>query len=549
MSSPSTDARGSRELATDARGSREPTTEGLDPRVVIVTGGAGGIGWATAQRFAARGDRVVIFDRDGEAAAARVAELGEAHLALTVDVVDEAAVVASVATVVARHGRIDVLVNNAGVIDDATLSAIDTPLAAFERLMAINLDGAYVAAREVGRTMLAQGHGAIVNVASLAGVVAIPGRNGYSISKAAVIGWTRALACEWAGSGVRVNAVLPGYVATDIVRSLVKGGRVNLSRVERRIPLGRLAEPDEIAAVIEHLASAQASFTSGAMVAVDGGYQAFGGTGDAAAGGTTRTPAAGSRVVLVTGAASGIGAAIAARFAADGDTLVLFDRDARRVGAVAERLGAQHLAITGDIAVEANGLAAVTAAHARFGRIDVLVNNAGVADTFVPTIDQSLADFRRVMGIDLTGALTMAKAVAPGMIARGTGTVVNIASIAGLLGLPRRNAYCAAKAGIVMMTRSLACEWAAHGVRVNAVAPGYVATPGVMALEKAGRRTLDAVRSRTPMGRLGEPHEIAAAVAFLASSDASYMTGTCLSVDGGWSAFGDVAPAADGQNL
>lgn len=519
-----------------------PSNDGA--RVVAITGAATGIGWTAAQRFAASGDYVVILDRDSPAALGRAAELGPRHLGLHVNVAIEKEVVAAISLIGSRFGRLDVLVNNAGVIDAAATPAEQGDLAHFRELMAINLDGAFVAAREAARLMLSRGGGAIVNVASLAGMVAIPNRNAYSLSKAAMIGMTRALACEWAGAGVRVNAVLPGYVGTDMVRALVEGRKVDLGRVERRIPLGRLAEPDEIAALIYHLASPEAGYTAGAAIAVDGGYQAFGGTGDASAGGRSRAvPAAGPRVVLVTGAASGIGAAIARQLAAKGNRLVLFDRNARQLEAIGAELGRSHATVIGDVTSESDAAAAVAAGTDRFGRIDLLVNNAGVADAFEPTIKQSLESFRRGMDVNLTGALVLAKAVAPAMIAQRFGAIVNISSIAGLLGLPRRNAYCAAKAGIVMLTRSLACEWAVHGIRVNAVAPGYIATPGVTALEREGKRDLDAVRRRTPMGRLGAPDEIASVVDFLASDEASYITGTIYPADGGWSAYGDAGPA------
>jgi NAD(P)-dependent dehydrogenase (short-subunit alcohol dehydrogenase family) len=124
------------------------------------------------------------------------------------------------------------------------------------------------------------------------------------------------------------------------------------------------------------------------------------------------------------------------------------------------------------------------------------------------------------------------------MLAQRSGAIVNLGSIAGLAGIAQRNAYSAAKAGIAAMTRSLACEWAREGIRVNAVAPGYVGTELVDALERNGQMNLASIEKRTPMGRLARPDEIARAIGFLASDSASYITGTTLSVDGGWHAYG-----------
>lgn len=513
-------------------------------RVVIVTGAAAGIGWAVCQRFAEAGDHVVIADRDGAAATAQAASLGADHFGFGADVSREADIVATVEACVARYGRLDVLVNNAGVIDAQAKAVVDQPLDEFQRLMGINVAGVFLASREAGRVMLAQGSGAIVNLASGAGLVAAPFRNGYGASKAAVASLTRTMACEWARCGVRVNAVAPGYTRTAMVERLIKNGKVDPALVERRVPLGRMADPAEIAEVIFYLAGDAASYVTGALVVADGGFLAYGGTGAASASPAPRHSAEGARTVVVTGGARGIGRSIAEAFAAAGDRVLVIDRDPSAVDAMAATLGMGHVAVA-DVTDEAAIEAVMAEAAGRWGSIDVLVNNAGVADVFMPTLQQSAAAFQAVMDVNLTGAYIAARAAARRMIRGRGGAVINLASIAGLAALPPRNAYCAAKAGVLMLSRSLACEWAEKGVRVNAVAPGYIETPGLETLRVQGVRRLDQIVRRTPMGRLGRPGEVADVVRFLASDAASYMTGAVISVDGGWQAFGDAGDAYD----
>ena len=243
-------------------------------------------------------------------------------------------------------------------------------------------------------------------------------------------------------------------------------------------------------------------------------------------------------VAIITGAADGIGWATAQRLAADVDHVVLLDLRADAAVQRAAELGPPHLGIGCDVALPDSVDAAMRAVLVAHGRVDVLVNNAGIGEQAAPTIEQDVAAFDRVLNVHLRGTFLMSRAVAKAMLAQGSGAIVNIASIAGSVGIPTRNAYGAAKAGIASMTRSMACEWARGGLRVNAVAPGYVRTALVSELERQGRIDIAAITARTPMARLALPAEIAEAIAFLASAKASFITGATLNADGGWLAFG-----------
>ena len=244
------------------------------------------------------------------------------------------------------------------------------------------------------------------------------------------------------------------------------------------------------------------------------------------------------RVALITGAGSGLGLATARVFAREGARVIINDIRLEAAEAAVRALGDGHLAIAGDVSDEASVNAMVAEAEAHYGKIDILVNNAGVPDSFTPTVDQPLAHWQRLIDIHLTGTYLVSKTVAPGMIARGSGVILNLNSIAGILGLPVRTAYSAAKAGIGMLTRVLGCEWGPHGIRVNAVAPGYMLTPLTQKLIADGKIDEKRIRRRTPMGRMGTADDIAEAMLFLASDREKFITAITLPVDGGYCAFG-----------
>ena len=241
---------------------------GLEGKVAIVTGGASGIGAAVADTFVLKGAQVAVVDLDGDAAQKKALELGADSAGFACDVSDPDAVAAAVDAVVKTFGRIDILVNSAGVAILAP--AEELTVNAFETVINVNLKGTFLVCQAVGRHMLAQGNGKIVNMASQAATVALDQHVAYCASKFGVVGLSKVLASEWAGRGVNVNTVSPTVVLTDLGRKVWEGPKGDA--LKALIPTGRFALPEEIAATILFLVSDSADMVNGADFLVDGGY-------------------------------------------------------------------------------------------------------------------------------------------------------------------------------------------------------------------------------------------------------------------------------------
>lgn len=248
------------------------------------------------------------------------------------------------------------------------------------------------------------------------------------------------------------------------------------------------------------------------------------------------------KVTLITGAGSGIGQAMALLFAEEGSDIAISDIDlpaAERTAKKIRKTGRKAIAIKADVSEATDVDAMVDSVLSNLGDIHVLVNNAGILSESVPTVESSIENWDRVVAVHLRGNYLCNRRVGQWMVTQKTGVIVNIGSIVGIVGgFPSVHSNQAAKAGIAQITRDLAVEWAKYNIRVNCVAPGYVMTPKTAKKVKSGDMDVSGICKRTPLGRLGKAEEIAKAVLFLASDDASYITGVTLPVDGGWLANG-----------
>jgi NAD(P)-dependent dehydrogenase (short-subunit alcohol dehydrogenase family) len=248
------------------------------------------------------------------------------------------------------------------------------------------------------------------------------------------------------------------------------------------------------------------------------------------------------KTAVVTGAGAGLGEAIARRFAAEGARVACVDVRPETNQAVVDAIGAaggEALPLAGDVGRSADARRVAEAVLGRWGRIDVLVNNAGILPARHSVVDTTETDWDETLRVNVKGVYLMSQAIVPAMARQGGGAIVNLSSITGLVGLPVRAAYSASKGAVAILTRQMAVDLGRHGIRVNAVAPSFVITAINRALfdrMRAEGAPWQRLLEEHPLGRLGEPGDVASAVLFLASAEAAWLTGVVLPVDGGYTA-------------
>ncbi len=246
------------------------------------------------------------------------------------------------------------------------------------------------------------------------------------------------------------------------------------------------------------------------------------------------------RVAVVTGSSTGIGLAIARRFGVEGAKVVVNSRTMQRAQAAADALRAEGIAATaveGDVSRAEDARRLADAAVAAYGRLDIWVNNAGI-NAIGPSLELDYGDFLRVLEVNLAGCFAGSQAAGRVMVPQGRGVILQIGSIFGEVGMPMRAAYCSAKHGLIGLTKVLSNEWARHGVRVVCLDPAYIRTDLDVQDQSSGSYDDADIQRRTPLGRYGTLDEVANVALFLCSDEAAYVTGSHVTVDGGWMAYG-----------
>ncbi|URE44445.1 Tropinone reductase [Musa troglodytarum] len=498
----------------------------------LVTGGTKGIGFCIVEELAGFGAAVHTCSRNEAELNKCLQEWKKKNFKVTGTVCDVSSpadrerLMEEVKTVF--DGKLNILVNNAGTGYPKPVTQC-TP-GDYKFMTTTNVESAFAMCQLAHPLLKASGRGSIVFNSSISGIMALEFLSIYGITKGALNQLARSLACEWAKDNIRVNSVAPGAVDTPLMKPAFENKEF-VTRESHNVPLGRLGVPEDVAPVVAFLCLPAASYITGQVVVIDGG----------------RTVNAGrwsllGATALVTGGTKGIGHGIVEELARLGAAVHTCSRNEADLNKCLQKWEAEGFKVTGsicDVSSPAERETLMEKVRSTFdGRLDILVCNAGTG-ILKPATLQTPEDYRYVMSINLDSAFHLSQLAYPLLKASGRASIVFISSVVGFMAVDYLSVYGASKGALNQLTRSLACEWAGDNIRTNCVAPGTIRTP----LTEQGLQNDDFVKKEThriPLGRVGEPEEVAALVAFLCLPASRYISGQVICADGGRTVNGNI---------
>ncbi|XP_076373012.1 putative short-chain type dehydrogenase/reductase y4vI [Tachypleus tridentatus] len=506
-------------------------------KVAIITGASSGIGRATAVLFSRLGAKLSVTGRNQENLAKSAVECEAVSpynlkpLCIVGDLTIESDIERIVKSTIDTYGRLDILVNNAATT--ASDSAEDGSLATLDLVWKTNVRSVY------HLTMLAVPHlieskGSIVNVSSVLGQRGNVRSLSYTISKGALDQLTRSVALDLAPKQIRVNSVNPGVIETNMFPTIGLDTNEVMEKAAQSYPLGRGGQPQEVANAIAFLASHEASFITGETLVVDGAKTVSYFLSMATS--RQQEKKLDQKVALITGASSGIGRATAVLFSSLGARLALTGRNQENLTKssleceTVSPYDIKPLCIVGDLTIESDIERIVNSTTNTYGRLDILVNNAGII-----AVDSaqsgSLETLDLVWKTNVRSVYHLTMLAVPHLI-ESKGSIVNVSSILSKKGYATALSYTMSKGALDQFTRSVAIDLGPKHVRVNSVNPTTIETNIYSTVGLDTKEIMKDVARSYPLGRGGQPEEVASAIAFLASDEASFISGETLVIDG-----------------